>query len=114
MPKYLCIRRSNPNQSTKGERPSPAQMEAMYAQFATWQAKFQHNIVDMGGKLSAGGKVLTSEGAIDGPFVEAKEVIGGFMILSAANVEEAMDIARQCPGIIMPGASLELREFTTA
>src|SRR5262249_6524757 len=87
MPKYLCIRRSQPLQSGKGEKPSPAQMEEMYAKFNAWKAKFQQNIVDMGGKLNDGGKVLTSEDSTDGPFVEAKEVVGGFMILAAKNVE---------------------------
>jgi hypothetical protein len=88
-------------------------MEEMYAKFNAWKAKFQQNIVDMGGKLNGGGKVLTSEGATDGPFVEAKEVVGGFMILAAKNVEEAMDVARQCPGAVMPGSSLEIREIST-
>jgi hypothetical protein len=115
MPKYLCVRRSQPNvSSAKSEMPSPAQMEAMYAKFNEWKAQFQQNIVDMGGKLTGGGKVLTMDGAKDGPFVEAKEVIGGFMILSAKSIDEAMEIARQCPGVIMPGASLEIREFVTA
>ena len=113
MPKYLCIRRSQPLQSGKGEKPSPAQMEEIYAKFNAWKEKFQQNIVDMGGKLNGGGKVLTSEGATDGPFVEAKEVVGGFMILAAKNVEEAMDVARQCPGAVMPGSSLEIREIST-
>jgi len=86
-------------------------MEEMYAQFTAWKTKFQQNIVDLGGRLNDGGKILTTEGAMDGPFVEAKEVIGGFMILSAENMEEAMEVARQCPGVIAPGASLEIREF---
>jgi hypothetical protein len=45
--------------------------------------------------------------------VEAKEVVGGFMILAAKNVEEAMEVARQCPGAVMPGSSLEIREINT-
>jgi hypothetical protein len=88
-------------------------MEEIYAKFNAWKAKFQQNIVDMGGKLNGGGKVLTSEGATDGPFVEAKEVVGGFMILAANDVEEAMDVARKCPGAVMPGSSLEIREIST-
>lgn len=113
MPKYLCIRRSQPSLAGKSEKPSPAQMEAMYAKFNQWQAQFKNNIVDMGGKLSDSGKILTTDGAMDGPFVEAKEVVGGFMILTAKNIDEAMEVARQCPGVIMPGASLEIREFIT-
>jgi len=108
--KYLCIQRSQPG---KGEKPSPAQMEEMYAKFHAWKEKFQENIVDMGGKLKGGGKIVTSEGATDGPFVEAKEVIGGYMIVSADSMEEAMEIARQSPGVAMPGSSVEIREINS-
>ncbi|MGH9581106.1 MAG: YciI family protein [Terriglobales bacterium] len=108
--KYLCIQRS---QSGKGEKPSPAKMEEMYSRFNAWKEKFQGNIVDMGGKLKGGGKIVTSEGATDGPFVEAKEVVGGYMIVSADSIEEAMEIARQSPGVWMPGSSVEVREITT-
>ncbi len=109
--KYLCIRRSRPG-SGKGEKPSPAQMEAMYAKFHAWKEKFRDNIVDMGGKLG-GGKVVTTGGATDGPFVEAKEVIGGYMIVEAANMEEALEVARQSPGVGRPGSSVEVREIKT-
>ena len=108
--KYLCIQRSQP---VKGEKPSPAQMEEMYAKFNAWKEKFRENIDDMGGKLKRGGKIVTSEGATDGPFVEVKEVIGGFMIVSADSMEEAMDVARQSPGVAMPGSSVEIREINS-
>lgn len=58
MPNYLCMQRSQPVKG-KGEKPSPAQMEEMYAKFNVWREKFQKNIVDMGGKLG-GGKLVTS------------------------------------------------------
>jgi hypothetical protein len=87
-------------------------MQEMYAVFNAWKDKFRQSIVDMGGRLG-GGKVVTSEGATDGPFVEAKEVVGGFMIISAASLEEAMQVARECPGVVMPGSSVEVREIHT-
>ncbi len=67
MPKqnYLCIQRGQPRQPGKGEAPSPAQMEEMYAKFNAWKEKFQDNIVDMGGKLGSG-KIVTSDGMRDG------------------------------------------------
>lgn len=107
---YLCIQRNRPGQPGKGQAPSPAQMEEMYAKFNAWKEKFQGNIVDMGGKLS-GGKIVTAEGAKDGPLVEAKEVIGGYMIVSAESLAEAVEIARQSPGVAMPGSSVEVREI---
>jgi hypothetical protein len=107
--KYLCIQRSQPG---KDEKPSPAQMEEMYAKFHAWQEKFQKNIVDMGGRLG-GGSVVTSHSVTDGPFAEAKEVIGGFMIVSADSLAEAIEVARESPGVVMPGSSVEVREIHT-
>lgn len=111
MPKYLCMQRSQPG-GGGGEKPSPAKMEEMYAAFNAWREKYGKNIVDMGGKLKGDGKIVTSEGATDGPFVEAKEVIGGFMIISAETMEEAIEVARESPGVGMAGSSIELREIS--
>jgi hypothetical protein len=111
---YLCIQRSQPSpagNAGKGEGPSPAQMEQMYAKFIAWKEKFQDNILDMGGKLGSG-KVVTVDGVTDGPFVEAKEVVGGYMIVSADSMEEAIEVAQESPGV-MPGSSVEVREIST-
>ena len=107
---YLCIQRSQ----SGGEcgKPSPAQMEEMFARFNAWKEKFQANIVNMGGKLGDG-KVVASEGTTDGPFVEAKEVVGGFMIIEAESMEQAIEVARESPGVAMPGSSVEVREIST-
>ncbi|MCA9599827.1 MAG: hypothetical protein KC776_41260 [Myxococcales bacterium] len=110
MPKYLCIQRSQAGGNR--DKPSPAQMEEMYAVFNAWKEKFSANIVDMGGPLG-GGRVVTSEGSSDGPFVESKEVVGGYMIVSADSVDEATQVARECPGVVRPGSSVEVREIKT-
>lgn len=110
---YLCIQRSETAPSGKREAPSPAQMEQMYAQFNAWRETFKDNIVDLGGRLKAGGKIVTSQGEVDGPSVEMKELIGGYMIVTAESLEEAAEVARQCPGVIRPGSSVEVREIST-
>lgn len=106
---YLCIMRSSQNQSGECEPPSPAQMEEMFARFNAWKEKFKDNIVDMGGKLG-NGSVVTTEGTTDGPFIEAKEVVGGFMIVAADSMEEAVEVAQESPGVF-PGSSVEVREI---
>ena len=80
-------------------------MRDFYAAFNTWREKFQSSIVDLGGKLKPGGKVVTSSGVIDGPFTEAKELIGGFMIVAADNLEDAAEIPElaETPLRIAPG-----------
>jgi hypothetical protein len=108
MPRYLCMQRSLPVGNS--ERPSPAQMQELYAQFGAWQQKFKANLVDMGGKLGEG-KLVTAEPASDGPFVEVKELVGGYMIVSTESLEQAIEVARGCPGLVRPGSGVEVIEI---
>jgi len=91
MPKYLLLQRS----PTGGEPPSPARMQEMFAVWNTWKEKFKDSIVDMGAKLKPGGKVVTAAGAMDGPFVEAKEIVGGYMIITADSYDRAVEAATE-------------------
>ena len=105
--KYLFLQRSQPG--NRRQQPSSAQMQDMFAAFNAWKEKFRDNILDMGGKLMLGGKVVTTSGATDGPFVEGKEVVGGYMFVTADTVERALEVAREMP-MLTPGASIEIRE----
>jgi hypothetical protein len=106
--KYMVLLRSV---ARKQEPFSPATMQEIYAAFGTWKQKFKANIVDMGGKLKSGGKILTTSGVTDGPFAEAKEIIGGYMVVAAESYDRALEIARECPGVVRPGSSVEIREI---
>lgn len=111
--KYLFLHRSAPGDgkasAEKQAPPSPEQMQAMFAQWNAWKEKFKDNIVDWGDKLKPGGKIVGSDGVSDGPFVESKEIIGGFMIVRADTIEQAIAIAREMP--TQPGARIEVREM---
>lgn len=52
-------------------------------------------------KDGAGGFTVT-----DGPFVESKEVLGGYYVVEAADLDEAMELAKQVPA---PYGGVELR-----
>lgn len=106
--KYLFIQRSVPG---KQAPPSPAQMQEMYAVFSAWKEKFQANILDMGGKLKPGGKIVTASGVTDGPFIESKEIVGGYMLVTAESYDHAIEVAKECPGVLSPGSSVEVREI---
>ena len=45
---------------------------------------------------------------LDGPFAEAKEMIGGFFLVNCKTREEALALARQCPAA--EWATVEVRE----
>ena len=68
-----------------------------------------------GEKLSEdGGKLLSmADGAIrvtDGPFVEAKEALGGYFAIKAADYDEAVEISKNCPHLKY-GGWIELRKI---
>lgn len=46
----------------------------------------------------------------DGPFAEAKEVVGGFMVINAKSLADAAIIAKDCPGLEV-GGSVEVRQI---
>ena len=66
----------------------------------------------------AGGHPLRPEGRVvskskgrpisDGPFAEAKEAIGGYILLNVSDMDEAMAVARQCPALDH-GMTVEVR-----
>jgi hypothetical protein len=109
MPKFLCLQRAVPVADV-GEKPSPAQMQAMYAKFNEWREKFAKNLSDPGGRLGKG-RMVTAPPPPDGPLVEVKELVGGYMIVTAANLEEAIAVARECPGLVRPGSGVEVVEI---
>jgi hypothetical protein len=110
--KYLFLHRSTPGQQPQPA--SPAQMQEMYVVWNAWKEKFKANILDMGDKLKPSGKVVTASGVTDGPFVEAKEIVGGYMIVTAESYERALEIAKEMPGMTSPGMRIEIREMAGA
>ncbi len=110
--KFLFLHRSGLVAEAEQAQASPDQMQAMFAKWSAWKEKFKDNIVDWGDKLKPGGKLVQGAAVSDGPFVESKEVIGGFMIVRAESFDEAVVIAREMPS--MPGARIEVREMAGA
>jgi hypothetical protein len=66
-----------------------------------------------GHPLSLDGRVISGshgERITDGPYAEAKEVVGGYVIVRASSLDEAAQIARGCPGLSI-GLTVEVREL---
>jgi hypothetical protein len=75
---------------------------------------FQKAVADLGGSIHSGLPLdpTTSATSIrrgtvtDGPFVEAKEALGGYYVLEARDLDHALEIARLCPA---PFGGVEVR-----
>ncbi|MBV8139707.1 MAG: hypothetical protein JO121_29355 [Deltaproteobacteria bacterium] len=55
-------------------------------------------------KRHAPGKII-----VDGPYADSKEAIGGFYIIEASDINEAVEIGKGCPSLTY-GGSVEIRE----
>lgn len=109
MNKYLLLYRS-PVANTEYQ-PSAEEMQQMLAQWESWKQKFKAAVLDMGDGLKPTGRVLKDGVVSDGPHIESKEVLGGFSIVQAETYEQALEVAKECPVLHMPGARIEIREM---
>jgi len=108
VPQYMLLFRGN--QWQKGL--SPEQMQTVADQ---WMAWFQR--LTAAGKVTAGapleneGKTVSGKNGkviSDGPFAESKETVGGYFLLRVDTLDQALEIARQCPGLPY-GIKVEVR-----
>lgn len=109
MPEFMLLFRRD----TTTTQPSPEQMQEIGKQWWQWRSQLeaQNKIVANGNRLSQAGKVVNSKNVItDGPYAEIKEVLAGYMIISAGDFDEAAGIAKGCP-IILSGGNVEIRKF---
>ena len=68
-------------------------------------------LVNGGSRLATAGKVVKPANMVtDGPYIEMKEAIGGYIIVRASNLDAATALAKNCP-ILSVGGSVEVREM---
>jgi hypothetical protein len=86
-------------------------MQAFLAMWGDWFQKHGPAIADGGDGLKRAGKILQPGGIVsDGPYIEAKEIIGGYSVVEAADLDAAVAIASDCP-IALVGGAIEVREL---
>jgi hypothetical protein len=68
------------------------------------------HIKDMGQPLEREGKVVAGKSKIvtDGPYAEAKDLVGGYTLVEAGDLAEAAELSRGCP-IFEVGGTVEIR-----
>lgn len=96
---------------------SPAEFDGVLADFLRWNAglRKRERLVDQGRLARDPGHTLrrdpaTEELVLDGPYAEARELIGGYYRLKAKSYEEAAELARDCP-VLRFGGRIELRRI---
>lgn len=59
------------------------------------------------------GKIVKNNGITDGPYVEAKEILAGYLICKVDSIEEAIEISKKCPILIHEHGSIEVRPINS-
>lgn len=90
-------------QPNTGPGPTPEELQAIMARFGTWMAGLSaKGIVAGTNGLEPTGKILREPGGAvvtDGPYAETKEIVGGYILINAASLDDAVEIAQGCPGL---------------
>ena len=91
-----------------------AEGQAWYGEIMTWYEKGgggSGKLVETGYQLQppATAKTVRAGGVTDGPFIETKEVLGGYSVLETDTIEEAVEIAKTWPGVDRGWQTIEVR-----
>ena len=90
---------------------NPGEIEEAMTRFTAWFEKLnREGRVKSSAPLAAAGKTISSHMVTDGPFAESKEAVAGFFVVRAASLDEAVEIAKGCPGVEY-GQTVEVRAF---
>jgi hypothetical protein len=91
---------------------SPEEMQRHFEKWVAWfkELNAQGRMKDPGHPLEPTGKVVTGKQKVvnDGPFAEAKDVVGGYIIVEANDLPHAAELSKGCP-IFEVGGSVEIR-----
>jgi len=91
---------------------SPERLQEHMGKWMKWMEE-----LGKAGKMTGGlplkneGKTVKNRGVVtDGPFAEGKEIVGGYMIINAKDINEATEISKDCPIFEFDG-TVEVREI---
>jgi len=90
---------------------SPEEMQKHMQKWGAWIEKLSGaGQFKSGHPLDRGGKVVSGRGKLvtDGPFTESKEVVGGYLVVSAKSLDDAAELSKGCP-IFESGGRVEVR-----
>src|SRR6476660_7219799 len=110
--KYVLMYTSRPDLDANAD---PEAQQALYKRVYEWFGTNAGVMADSGAEL-LGVETATSvkfgeDGpvVVDGPFNEAKEVIGGFSVIEVPDMDAAIALARTWPPLALPGVAVEIR-----
>jgi len=108
---FMYLFRNNPGAY---QSMSPEQMQQNMKKWMDWKDMLVQSghVKQFGERLDASGKVVRgkSKAVTDGPYVEVKDSVQGFMIIEAGDLDQALELASGCP-ILDSDGTVEIRPF---
>lgn len=106
---YLVISRGKWDEDAKQQ-----DVQQAIDRFYEWyERNLESGRMLQGSRLQMQGKVVSRRSITDGPFTEAKELVGGYWFIVAASLEEAAALAAENPCLRF-GLTLEVRPLEAA
>jgi hypothetical protein len=92
---------------------SPERAQQMMQKWMTWMKELgaKGHIKDQGHPLERTGKLVhgKQKTVTDGPFAEAKDVVGGYTLIEARDLDQAAELSKGCPIFEVDGGAVEVR-----
>ena len=87
---------------------SPEKMQEMMQKWMAWMKQLtdKGHIKDIGHPLESTGKLVKGKqkAVTDGPFAETKDIVGGYTLIEAGDLEQAVELSKGCPIFEIDGA----------
>src|ERR1051326_6490182 len=97
-PQFLLILRQPP-----GGAPPPDELQKIMAEFGKWMKSMRDKglVLATNGLHHTGVVLRGRRGTMmsDGPYPESKEIVGGYVLITAEDINQAIEGARDCPGL---------------
>jgi len=110
MKQYLFLFRGG---DAANAQQSPDEMQNHMQKWMQWMGGLNEKGSLLGAQpLEQSGKQVTGNAKVvtDGPFMEGKEMVGGYLLCKAADYNEAVEISKGCPILELADGRVEVRE----
>lgn len=112
MSEFIFLYRNSPA-ARHAAMGTPEQRQKSMQRWMAWMRDLEAkgHLKNAGQPLDPAAKVVRggSRAVTDGPFVELKDVIGGYSIIEAKDLSQAADLAKNCPALDGAEGSVEVR-----
>ena len=92
---------------------SPEEMQQRMQKWVGWLKELadKGHLKDRGVPLERTGKTVKGrqKSIVDGPFAEAKDAVGGFSLVRASDIDQAVELSKGCPIFEADNGAVEVR-----